>query len=152
MSITPSNASHSIKNIQGCLSSIQSWMSANKLKLSPDKSEYIVFRNKRQQTELAPFFPANILGNRLVPADTVKNLGVKFDSCLNISKQVSCTVSSCYYHIKDLRKIRRHLKKSIAIILCNALVGSKIDYCNALYYGINDRQMQRLQGVQNTLC
>ena len=152
MSITPSNASNSIKDIQGCLSSVQSWMSANKLKLNPDKTEFIVFGNKRQQTELAPFFPADILGNRLVPADTVKNLGVKFDSCLNMSKQVSNTISSCYYHIKDLRRIRRHLTKSVAITLCNALVGSKIDYCNALYYGINDKQMQRLQRVQNTLC
>ena len=96
--------------------------------------------------------PADILGNRLVPADTVKNLGVKFDSCLNMSKQVSITISSCYYHIKDLRRIRRHLTKSVAITLCNALVGSKIDYCNALYYGINDKLMQRLQRVQNTLC
>ena len=95
----PFNVSNSIKDIQGCLSSVHSWMSANKLKLNPDKTEFIVFGNKRQQTELAPFFPADILGNRRVPADTVKNLSVKFDSCLNMSKQVSNTISSCYYHI-----------------------------------------------------
>ena len=152
ISIMPSNASNSIKDIQGCLSSVQSWMSANRLKLNPNKTEFIVFGNKRQQAELAPFFPADILGNRLVPADTVKNLGVKFDSCLNMSKQVSNILSSCYYHTKDLRRIRRHLTKSVAITLCNALVGSRIDYCNSLYYGISVKQMQRLQGVQNTLC
>ena len=67
-------------------------------------------------------------------------------------KQVSNIISSCNYHIKDLRRIRRHLTKSVAITLCNALVGSKIDYCNSLYYGINDKQMKRLQWVQNTLC
>ena len=79
ISMTPSNASNSIKDIQGCLSSVQSWMSANKLKLNPDKTEFIVFGNKRQQAELAPFFPADILGNALVPAVWVKNLGVKLD-------------------------------------------------------------------------
>ena len=42
--------------------------------------------------------------------------------------------------------------KSVAITLCNAMVGSKIDYCNSLYYGITNKQMQRLQGIQNTLC
>ena len=152
ISITPSNASNSIKDIQGCLSSVQSWISANKLKLSPDKTEFIVFGNKRQQAELAPFFPADILGNRLVPADTVKNLGVKFDSCLNMSKQVSNIISSCNYHIKDLRRIRRHLTRSVAITMCNALVASRIDYCNSLYYGISDKHMQCLHGVQNTLC
>ena len=48
-------------------------------KLNPDQTEFIVFGNKRQQAELASFFPTDILGDRLVPADTVKNLGVKFD-------------------------------------------------------------------------
>ena len=61
-----------IKDIQGCLSSVQSWMAANKLKLNPDKTEFIVFGNKRQQAELPPFFPADIFVNRFVPADTVK--------------------------------------------------------------------------------
>ena len=65
ISITPSNTSNSIKDIQCSLSSVQSWMSANKLKLNPDKTEFIVLGNKRQQAELAPFFPVDILGNGL---------------------------------------------------------------------------------------
>ena len=36
----PSDASNSKKDIQGCLSSVQSWMSANKLKLIPDNRVY----------------------------------------------------------------------------------------------------------------
>ena len=40
----------------------------------------------------------------------------------------------------------------MAITLSNALVGSKIDYCNSLFYGVTDQQMQRLQRIQNTLC
>ena len=67
-------------------------MSANKLKLNPDKTEFIVFGNKRQQAELARFFPADILGNGLVAAVTVKILGVKLDLCLDMSKQVSNTI------------------------------------------------------------
>ena len=67
-------------------------------------------------------------------------------------KQVSNTISSCDYHIKDFRRIILYLTKSVAITLCNALVRSKIDCCNSLYYEINDKQMQRLQRVQNTLC
>ena len=74
------DASNSIKDIQGCSSSVQSRMCANKLKLHPDITEFIVCRNKRQLAELAQFYPANILDNRLVAADTVKNLEVKFDS------------------------------------------------------------------------
>ena len=68
ISITHSNASNSIKDIQECLS-VQSSISAKKLKLNPNKTEF-VFGKKKQQAELAPFFPADILGNRLVPADS----------------------------------------------------------------------------------
>ena len=85
-------------------------LSANKLKLNPDKTEFIVFGSKRQQGDLAPFFPADILGNRLVPADIVKNLGVKFDSCLNMSKQVSKIIRSCYSssHVLRLADVLLH--------------------------------------------
>ena len=78
-------------------------MSANKLKLNPDKTELIVFENKKQHAELASFFPTDILGNNLVPSVTVKNLDVKFDLCLNMSNQVSDVIKGCYSHIKDLR-------------------------------------------------
>ena len=154
ISLTPStrNASSTIEEIQECLSSVQDWMSANKLKLNPDKTEFIVFGNKAQRSALSSFFPIDILGNKLVPSDTVRNLGVKFDSSLDMSQQISCVIRSCYYHIKDLRRIRRHLTRSVAITLSNALVSSKIDYCNSLYYGITDKQLHRLQGIQNTLC
>ena len=153
MSITPSNASNSIKDIQGCLSSVQSWMSANKLKLNPDKTEFIVFREQKQQAELALFFPADILAIDLYLLTQLKTWVLNLTHALIImSKQISIIISSCYYHIEYLRRIRCHFTKSVAITLCNALVGSKIDYCNSLYYGINDKQMQHLQVVQNTLC
>ena len=42
----PNDASNSIKEVQKCLLSVQVWMSANKLKLNPDKAEFIVFGNK----------------------------------------------------------------------------------------------------------
>ena len=154
LSITPNDASNSIKEVQmfTCLWSVQLWMSANKLKRNPDKTEFLVYGNKKQHAELASFFPTDILGNNLVPAVTVKNLGVKFDSCLSMSKQVSDVIIPCYCHIRDLRQIRRHLTKSVAITLSNALVGSKIDYCNSLFYRVTDQQMQRIQRIQNTLC
>ena len=152
LSIMPNDASNSIKEVQKCLSSVQLWMSANKLKLNPDKTEFIVLGNKKQRADLASFFPTDILGNNLVPAVTVKNWGVTFDSCLNMSKQVSDVIKGCCYHIRVLHRIRRHLTKSVAITLSNALVGSKIDYCNSLFYGVTDQQMQRLQRIQNTLC
>ena len=54
-------------------------MSASKLKLNPDKTEFIVFGSKRQRDKLKAYFPSTILGSPLCPAQWVKNLGVWFN-------------------------------------------------------------------------
>ena len=127
-------------------------MASNKLKLNPDKTEFIVFGNKSQRDKLASVFPVDILDNQLVPSDSVRNLGVLFDSDFTFRKHVSAVVSSCFFHIKDLSRVRKFVPTSVAITLANALVSSKLDYCNSLFYSYTQKQIRRLQVVQNTLC
>ena len=47
---------------------------------------------------------------------------------------ISAICSSCIYHIRDLRRIRRHLDLDGAKLLANALVSSRFDYCNSLLF------------------
>ena len=54
--------------------------------------------------------------------------------------------------MRDFSRIRRHLSKSTAITLANALVGSRLDYCNSLLNKISVRNLTRLQAIQNALC
>ena len=151
ISITPENSASSVLQLQECLKSVFAWMTSNKLKLNPDKTELILFGNQSQQEELSHVFPLDILGKKLVPSPSVHNLGVILDSEVSLRLHVSSIVSSCFYHIKDLRRIRRFLPKSVALILANALVSNRIDYCNSLFYSLDSRQLRRLQAVQNTL-
>ena len=65
---------------------------------------------------------------------------------------MSSICSSCYYHIRDFSRIRKHLTKPTATVLANALVSSRLDYCNSLLYGISQMELKRLQSIQNTLC
>ena len=41
ITLTPTNFSHSLQKLKNCLSDIQNFMSANKLKLNPEKTEFI---------------------------------------------------------------------------------------------------------------
>ena len=152
ISLTSENASSAIHELQQCLKSVQNWMAANKLKLNPDKTEFILFGHKLQREKLADIFPVDILGNQLTPTDSVRNLGIIFDSDFTFRKHVSSVVSSGFYYIRDLCRIRKHLPKAAAVTLANALVSSRLDYCNSLFYGISSGQLRRLQSVQNTLC
>ena len=126
-------------------------MDENKLKLNPDKTEFIVFGAEKFRSKLSNLFPVNILDNLLSPVKKVKNLGVIFDASFNFSAQVSSIRSACYYQIRDFARIRRYLSKSTAVAVANALVGSRLDYCNSLLSGISTYDMRRLRSI-NTHC
>lgn len=152
IAITPHNAAAAIADLHDCLALVKNWMNSNKLKLNSEKTEFIVFGSAAQRSKLSQFFPTDIFGTLLFPVDKVRNLGVLFDASFTFSPQVSSICSSCYYHIRDLARIRRYLDKSTAISVANALVGSRIDYCNSLLDSISDFDMRRLRSIQYALC
>jgi len=105
-------------------------MLKNRLKLNADKTEIILFGSQLRKTELLQFLPTTILGSKVTPCETVRNLGVYFDSALTFGDHISKTSKSCFPHLRDLRRIRRHLSLPVAVALANALVSSRLDYCN----------------------
>ena len=49
-----------------------------------------------------------------------------------MSTQVSKVASSCFYSIYNIRRIRKYIPKEVCKTLVNALVTSRLDYCNSL--------------------
>ena len=126
-------------------------MSTNKLKLNPYKTEFLLIGNERQRSKYLSMFPIELLGVKTNPAKSARNLGVIFDKNYTCS-HISVVCSSCFYHMRDLRHIRRHLELDSAKLLATSLVSSRLDYCNSLLYGIADIDVTRLQRVQNQLA
>ena len=124
----------------------------NKLKLNPDKTEFLLIGHKSQRNKFSELFPTTLLDNSTMPSDSAKNLGVLFDQDMSFSKYVTQTCRSCYYHIRNLKMIRKHLSLSDSITIGNALVTSKLDYCNSLLTGIAQKDLNKLQRVQNCLA
>ena len=54
--------------------------------------------------------------------------------------------------MRDLRRILRHLDVDSAKLRATALVSSRLDYCNSLWYGIAGIDLTRFQRVQNQLA
>ena len=50
-------------------------MAGYKLKLYPQKTEFIVFGPENKRDSFLKFFPIGILGNKIFPTDKVRNLG-----------------------------------------------------------------------------
>ena len=55
-------------------------------------------------------------------------------------------------YIRDLRRIRRFVLLSVAKTIATALVSSRLDYCNSLLYNTANKDIARLQRVQNCLA
>ena len=47
ISFSSGNSAAALNGLQSCLASVQSWMSTNKLKLNPDKTEFLLIGNER---------------------------------------------------------------------------------------------------------
>ena len=105
--------------------------------------------NSEQKLLTLPFPLKNIA---LCHTDSARNLGVIFDSNLNFKNHISSICRSSFFHIRQLRQIRSSRDKSSAMLLANALVHSKIDYCNSLLNGLPNTSTIRLQYVQNSLA
>ena len=127
-------------------------MSTNKLKLNPDKTEFLLSGNKQHWSKYLSMFPIKLLGVETYPSKSARNLGVIFDKNFNFRSHISAICSSCIYHIRQLRYIRRHLDLDSAKLLANVPASSRCDYCNSLLSGIAETDLTKVQHVLNRLA
>ena len=62
----------------------------------------------------------------------IRNSDVVFDSNFSFDQYISQVCTSCFYHICDFCRIRRHLYLSSDKTISVALINSRPDYCNSL--------------------
>ena len=142
-------ASAAFEQLNRCLNDVKEWMSTSKLKLNPDKTEFIIFGMKRQTDKLKACFPIDILGSPLCPVDSVKNLGVWFNSDFSLSKHVQNVYESCFVKLCDVSYVRRFLTHDVSVLVANALVSSRSNNCNSLFRSLSMFNLHKLKGIQN---
>ena len=144
------NASAAFDKLNRCPQDVKKWMLASKLKLNPDKTEVILFGSKKQRERLYACFPIDILGNHLHPTESVRNLGVWFDSDFSFSKHVQNVCKGYLSQLRDFRNIRQFLTQDAAVSVANAFVISRLDYCNSLFRSLSNVNLHRLQSIQKS--
>ncbi len=85
----------------------------------------------------------------ITPSASVRNLGVIFDDQLTFKEHIAKTARSCRFALHNIRKIRPFLTEHAAQLLVQALVISRLDYCNALLAGLPSNTIKPLQMIQN---
>ena len=153
MSFFAANCAESLTRLSQVLSKVHEWFTRNKLSLNPDKTEYILIGTQQQRIKIKDQDNRLLFGGcNIEPSKVVRNLGFYIDSDLSLRNHVSKVCQVSFMHIRNFRRIRNSLDLNSAKLLANALVTSRLDYCNGLLYGINKGLSKKLQMVQNSLA
>jgi len=152
LSFSPHSYSSNIVQLQSVIAQVSTWMSSNLLALNPNKTEFLIIGTSQQLSKLNSPTLAIDSNTTVTPVNSARNLGILVDNHLSFNDQITALSKSCYYHIRDLRRIRDTLDFATASTIATALVHSKLDYCNSLYYGLPAYQIDRIQSIQNSLA
>ncbi len=85
----------------------------------------------------------------ITPSKTAINLGVMIDDQLTFSDHIAKTARSCRFALINIKKISPFLLEHASQLLVQALVLSRLDYCNALLAGLPASSIKPLQLIQN---
>jgi hypothetical protein len=137
-----------LSKLNTCISDIRTWMISNKLKINDSKTEFLVITSPHMKPVLQDI--SICVGDSYIsPSVKACNLGVIFDKFLNLEAHVSTICRSTCFHLKNIGKVRKLLTHDSTAQLIHALITSRLDYCNALFYNMPASLIYRLQKIQN---
>lgn len=143
------NASRSVEladHLLLVIDRVKAWMSSNRLRLNPDKTDYIWFGTRQQLSKLDQHLMSVVI---LSASTSVRDLGVILDSELTMEGHVSKLCQACFFQLRRLRAIRHSLSRHALLTLVHAFISSRLDFCNSVLYGVSTYILDRLQSILN---
>ena len=119
-------------------------MVRNKLKLNRGKT---ALSARHRPPPLIEY--VDVSGERIKPSLSARNIGVIFDEHMSLDEHVTNTCKACFFHLRNISKIRDSLSPADTEKLVHAFITSKLDSANSLLYGLPTFLIDRLQNVQN---
>ncbi len=149
ISFSPKSFPNAMEQLQKTIAAVSNWMSSNLLCLNQSKSEFMIIGFPAQLAKIQNPSLSMPDNTTLIPVNSARNLGFILDATLTLSDQISALTKTCFYHIRDLRRVRKSLDHNTARLIATAIIHSKLDYCNSLYLNLPSSKLNRLQLIQN---
>ena len=81
------------------------------------------------------------------PSDHVRLLGVTIAADLGLDRHVLTVCKTCFFWLRQLRRVRRSLDTDSLKTLVHTFVTSCVDYCNLVLSSAPKKVMDKLQHV-----
>ena len=149
--VQPGGKEKCLESLEGCISDICLWRRINLLKLNDEKTELIVLGTRQQLSKVGDV-TIMIANDTILAVPSVQNLGIHFDKELKWVVHINHLTSNLYYILRKVAHVWHLLNEEATKPIIQALVLSKIDYCNSNYRGAPTYVINKLQQLQNMGC
>ena len=151
MSGSQNNQVECITKLENCIEVVHHWMQTNFLKLNKNKTEFILLGLSKQLKKVGNI--AIKIGEDIIPnVPAMENFGIFLDAELKHTIHINKCTSSSFNTLHNISRVRCHLDQETTKVLVQALILSKLDYCNSLLFGTLKYNIAKLQRIQNMSC
>ena len=107
----------------------------------------------QQMTSKLYEFHLSLLGRDISPVQSARDLGVILDPNLTFDNHILTTsVSGCIARLAQINRVKHCLDKNTLLTVIHALVFSKMYYCSNVWANTTNKNVRKLQAVQNFAC
>ena len=137
-----------IRSLELCMNDIKGWMDSNRLKMNATKTEFIMFGSKKQLQKCTT--ESLKVKNDIVPtSDTIKYLSAWLHQHLSFKTHIKKKCQTAMMNLQRIKVICHMLSQEACHELMLGLVMSHLDYINAILINLPQREIQKLQRIQN---
>ena len=148
ITVNPVDLEQALDKLERCLADVRDWMSSNFLVLNDSKMELLLIRSHTKPCQELP--PVTVDDFKVHFSPSVRNLGVILDSQLNMNLHINNICRNGSLALRRIGKIRCYLNYRSTETVVHALVTSLLDNCNSLLIGLPEKQISKLQRIQNS--
>jgi hypothetical protein len=128
------------------LSSVESWLKNNKLKVNATKTKAMIIENRNVNLNNIKLYIDN---TKIELVNSFKYLGVIIDHKLKFNDHAEYIIKKIAKKVGVLGRLRNSLSKMAKICIYNAIVRPHFNYCATVLHMIDQRYVYRLQLLQN---
>ena len=122
---TSSSQFEAIEAMELCIKAIRAWMTTDKFKLNDDKTEFSII-GTQQQLSKVHIERLSVGDVSVVPVTAARNLGTWFDTNLSLVTHITKTCKAAFYHLHNIRCIRKFLTMESTKVLVHAFIMGRI--------------------------